>query len=47
MATVKTFWVRDRNAHFMHQPERRGVEGKPHLMGAPVVTRDAAQMHSV
>jgi hypothetical protein len=34
-------WARlwDRGAHAMHQPERRDVEGEPHLVGDRAVTR--------
>ena len=36
-------WVRlrDGGAHAMHQPERRGMEDEPHLIGGGAVTRHA------
>src|SRR3954454_4642971 len=41
LALRKRARLGDRGAHAMHQPERGGVEGEPHLIGGRALTRHA------
>jgi hypothetical protein len=41
LATGERADLRDRGAHAMHQPERGGMQDKPHVIGRGAVTRHA------